>query len=64
MLSYNIFQRFCVLLLSIHGQVEKYASKNNGVQVTDTTSFLKNLNVYSAIQTIEKTIREKNFTAN
>ena len=64
MAPYTMFQRFCVLLLSIHGQVDKYQSPlsaaNNGsseeASKQDTTEFLKNLNVYNGIMYIDKTI--------
>ena len=62
MLPYGVFQRFCVLLLAVHGQVEKYSSTDaSGDRTTDTTTFLKQLNVYSAIVDIDETIRERRY---
>ena len=59
MSSYNIFQRFCVLLLTIHGQVDKFKGKTEETKdLPDTTQFLKSLNVYKAIVEIDDTIRE------
>ena len=55
---YAVFQRFIVLLLTIHGQVQRY-SEENGDDVgegPDTTEFLKNLNVYHSINQIIDTI--------
>ena len=68
MLSYNVFQRFCVLLLSTHGQADQYmdsvaGSVSGTPKKADTTAFLKNLNVYSAVMNIDQKILEQNFTS-
>ena len=63
MAPYTVFQRFCVLLLSIHGQVEKYSARSGEEnKESDTTQFLKNLNVYQSMLKIDETIREKHYT--
>ena len=66
MLPYSVFQRFCVLLLTIYGEVAKYqtsdSNEDDASQKHDTTAFLKSLNVYRAIVGIDQTIREKRFS--
>ena len=63
---YTVFQRFCVLLLTIHGQVDNYNTDRcdgkSDRHLPDKTEFLKNLNVYQGIVQIDETIRQKNYT--
>lgn len=49
-----MFQRFCLLLLIIHGELER-------VQQDKTDEFLKKLNVYSEVVTIKQTISDCKF---
>ena len=74
-----MFQRFCFLLLAVHGQIEKYTSAQaqaeggihdspgaiTGTQMTgtDTSSFLRSLNVYEGIMKIDETIRQRKFSS-
>lgn len=54
--NFRVFQRFCLLLLIIHGELER-------VQQDKSDEFLKQLNVYSEVVTIKKTIDEGRFQA-
>ena len=49
-----MFQRFCLLLLIIHGELER-------VQQDKSDDFLKQLNVYSEVVSIKQTIALNKF---
>jgi hypothetical protein len=49
-----VFQRFCLLLLIIHGELER-------VQQDKSDDFLKQLNVYSEVVSIKQTIALNKF---
>ena len=49
-----MFQRFCLLLLIIHGELER-------VQQDKSDDFLKQLNVYSEVVSIKQTIAMNKF---
>jgi aminoglycoside N3'-acetyltransferase len=49
-----VFQRFCLLLLIIHGELER-------VQQDKSDDFLKQLNVYSEVVSIKQTIAMNKF---
>ena len=61
MAPYNVFQRFVVLMLAIHGQLEKCSDGRKSYD-KNTTQFFKNLNVYDGIMQIEETIRGTKYT--
>lgn len=52
--NFRVFQRFCLLLLIIHGELER-------VQQDKTDEFLKQLNVYSEVVNIKQTIADCRF---
>ena len=52
--NFRVFQRFCLLLLIIHGELER-------VQQDKSDDFLKQLNVYSEVINIKQTIAENRF---
>ena len=61
MAPYNVFQRFVVLMLAIHGQIDKYSDGKKSYDKS-TTQFFKNLNVYDGIMDIVETIRGIKYT--
>ena len=54
--SFRVFQRFCLLLLIIHGELER-------VSQDKSDEFLKQLNVYSEVVNIKQTIALGKFQA-
>lgn len=52
MSNYSIFQRFCLMLLVING----------GSEAQNTSEFLKDLNVYNQIKSIDQKIRDNTGT--
>ncbi|CDW75301.1 UNKNOWN [Stylonychia lemnae] len=52
--SFSVFQRFCLMLLIIHGELER-------VQQDRSDEFLKKLNVYKEITNIKKSLDESKY---
>lgn len=55
--NFRVFQRFCLLLLIIHGELER-------VQQDKSDEFLKQLNVFNEVVSIKQTIAQGKFHAN
>ena len=52
--SFSVFQRFCLLMLIVHGELER-------VQTDKSDEFLKQLNVYHEITNIKNRIDESKY---
>jgi hypothetical protein len=52
--SFSVFQRFCLMLLIIHGELER-------VQQDRSDEFLKSLNVYQEITNIKHRLDQRKY---